>query len=145
MIHDLIPTIDARYRTIPGRDHRAVAGLSRGAAQALQIGFGHLDTFAYLGAFSGGSAGRDFKIETSYDGIFTKPDQLNSKLKLLWVGDGTAEPTFGDSKAFHEALDKIGVKHVYYESPGTSHEWLTWRRHLYDFAPRLFRSKVSAP
>ena len=139
MIRDLIPTIDARYRTIPDREHRAIAGLSRGAAQALQIGFDHLETFASIGAFSGGSAGHDFKAEASYNGILTKPGLLNSKLRLLWVGDGTAEPTYQDSKGFHEALQKLGIKHAYYESPGTSHEWLTWRRHLYDFAPRLFR------
>jgi len=139
VIRDLIPTIDARYRTIADRGHRAIAGLSRGGQQALQIGLGHLDTFTYIGYFSGGSAVRAFKPETSYSGIFTKPDLLNSKLKLLWVGSGTAEELAYQYKPFHETLEKLGVRHVFYESPGTSHEWLTWRRHLNDFAPRLFR------
>jgi enterochelin esterase-like enzyme len=141
VIRDLIPTIDARYRTVTDREHRAIAGLSMGANQALQIGLGHLDTFAYIGDFSGGFPARDFKPETSNNGIFTKPDLLNSKLRLLWVGSGTAELYYQYLKPFHETLEKLGVRHVFYESPGTSHEWLTWRRHLNDFAPRLFRGK----
>jgi enterochelin esterase-like enzyme len=141
VIQDLIPTIDARYRTIADREHRAVASLSMGANQALQIGLGHLDTFAYIGDFSGGFPARDFKPETSNNGIFLKPDLLNSRLKLLWVGAGTAELYYQYLKPFHETLEKLGVRHVFYESPGTSHEWLTWRRHLNDFAPRLFRVK----
>jgi enterochelin esterase family protein len=61
-------------------------------------------------------------------------------VKLLWIGIGTAEPEnmYKGVIGFHQALLKAGIKHVYYESPGTDHEWLTWRRDLYDFAPRLF-------
>jgi len=139
VIQDLIPTIDARYHTIADREHRAIAGLSMGANQALQIGLGHLDTFAYIGDFSGGFPARDFKPETSNNGIFLRPDLLNSRLRFLWVGSGTAELSYQYLKPFHKTLEKLGVRHVFYESPGTSHEWLTWRRHLNDFAPRLFR------
>jgi hypothetical protein len=57
------------------------------------------------------------------------------------VGAGTAELYYQYLKPFHETLEKLGVRHVFYESPGTSHERLTWRRHLNDFAPRLFRIK----
>ncbi len=139
VIHDLIPTIDARYRTIADREHRAIAGKSRGAGQALEIGLAHLDTFAYIGDFSGASEAEEFKAETSYKGMFTKADLLNSKLKLVWVGAGTAEPRYKYLKRLDESLEKLGVRHVFYESAGTGHEWLTWRRHLNDFAPRLFR------
>ena len=139
VIQDLIPTIDGHYRTLADREHRAIAGLSRGGNQALQIGVGHLDTFAYIGDFSGGFSARDFKADTSYNGIFKKPEVLNTKLKLLWVGTATAELYHQYLKPFHETLDKLGIRHIYYESPGTSHEWLTWRRHLNEFAPRLFR------
>jgi len=141
VLHDLIPTIDARYRTIADREHRAIAGLSMGAYQALQIGLDHLDTFAYIGDFSAGFHARDFSPETSTDGIFSKPDVLNSRLKLFYVASGTAEMYYQYLKPFHETLNKLGVKNVFYESPGTSHEWLTWRRHLNDFAPRLFRTE----
>jgi enterochelin esterase-like enzyme len=60
---------------------------------------------------------------------------------LLWLGAGSAEECFGTAiQAMHAALDQAGVKHVVFTSPGTAHEWQTWRRSLYDFAPRLFRS-----
>ena len=139
VIRDLIPTIDARYRTIADREHRAIAGLSRGGEQAMQIGLAHLDTFASIGDFSGGSSARAFNPETSNNGIFKKVDVLNSKLKLLWVGSGEAEEPAYHYRRFHETLDKLGIRHVFYESPGTSHEWLTWWRHLNQFVPHLFR------
>jgi enterochelin esterase-like enzyme len=141
VMRDLIPFVDSRYRTLTDRDHRAIAGLSMGAAQSLQIGLTHLDTFAYIGDFSGGFVARDFKAETSYNGIFLKKDVLNTRLNLLWVGAGTAEAYHQYLLPWHQTLEKLGVKHVWYESQGTSHEWLTWRRHLYDFAPRLFAGR----
>jgi len=79
------------------------------------------DTFAYIEDFSGGFPARDFKSETSNNGTFLKPDVLNSRLKVLWVGSGTAEIYYQYLKRFRETLKKLGVKHVFYESPGTSH------------------------
>jgi enterochelin esterase family protein len=62
-------------------------------------------------------------------------------MKLVYVSTGTAEPErmYNTVKTFHDALDKAGIKHVYYESQGTAHEWQTWRRSLYEFAPLLFK------
>jgi enterochelin esterase-like enzyme len=141
VISDLIPTIDGRYRTIADPEHRAIAGLSRGADQACAIGLAHLDTFAYVGAFSNSGGARKFNQDPGsvYNGIFLQPDLLNSSLKLLWVGDGTAEGGYIDIKSWHEGLVQLGVRHAYYEAPGTAHEMQTWRRHLYNFAPRLFQ------
>jgi enterochelin esterase-like enzyme len=139
LIQDIIPAVDARYRTKAVRETRALAGLSMGAAQAQNIGFAHLDTFAWIGAFSGGTLARDFKPETNFNGILTKPDAVNSKLKLFFVSTGTAELYYQWLKPYHEKLTELGIKHAYFESPGTSHEYLTWRRALNDFAPRLFR------
>ena len=66
-------------------------------------------------------------------------DAFNKKVRLLWLGIGTAEGRmYSGIKNYHEGLAKAGIKHVYYESPGTAHEWLTWRRCLYEFAPLLF-------
>ena len=67
-------------------------------------------------------------------------DEFNKKVKVLWLGIGTTEPQrmYEGVKNYHEALEKAGIKHIYYESPGTSHEWLTWRRCLNEFAPLLF-------
>ncbi len=136
---ELIPKVDATYRTLTDRDHRALAGLSMGGMQALQIGLTHLDLFGSVGAFSAPPFGA-FDVATSYNGAFRDAKAFNDKVRLFWLGAGTAEAAFaGRLKAMHEALDKAGVKHVTFESPGTSHEWQTWRRSLHDFAPRLFR------
>ena len=69
------------------------------------------------------------------------PNAFAKKVRLLWLGVGTTEPErMRDGiRGFHKALTEAGIDHVYYESPGTDHEWQTWRRDLHDFAPRLFR------
>ncbi len=147
MVKDLIPMIDATYRTIPDRDHRAMAGLSMGGMQTFQITLKHLDLFSHIGGFSGGGGGfggGTFDPKTAHGGVMGNADEFNKKVRLVWLGIGTAEPQrmYEGIKNYHEALEKAGIKHVYYESPGTSHEWLTWRRCLHEFAPLLF---VSAP
>ncbi len=142
MVNDLIPMIDATYRTIPDRDNRAMAGLSMGGMQTFQIGLKHLDLFAYLGGFSGGGGGfggQPFDPKIAHNGIMADADAFNKKVRLLWLGIGTAEGRMYEGiKNYHEALTKAGIKNVYYESPGTAHEWLTWRRCLHEFAPLLF-------
>jgi enterochelin esterase-like enzyme len=148
MVKDLIPMIDATYRTIPDREHRAMAGLSMGGMQTFQIGLKHLDLFAHLGGFSGGGGGfggAPFDPKTAHGGVMADADEFNRKVRLLWLGIGTAEPQrmYDGIKNYHEALGKAGIKHVYYESPGTSHEWLTWRRCLHEFAPLLFADATS--
>lgn len=149
VIHDLIPAIDAAYRTRPDREHRAMAGLSMGGMQALFVGLHDLDEFAYIGSFSGpflpgintGTAGARFDPRTAYDGAFAQAAALNTRLRLLWIGVGSAEGEFHDGiTGAVKALQDAGVRVVYFESPGTAHEWQTWRRDLNDFAPRLFRS-----
>ncbi len=128
VVNDLLARVDATYRTIPDRNHRAIAGLSMGAGQAMQIGFANLDKFGYIGSFSGGGAARsDFGT--------SEPKPL-----LVWMGAGTAESgRMSSAKATVEAMNKAGITAVWFEAPGTSHEWQTWRKCLYDFAPRLFQ------
>jgi enterochelin esterase-like enzyme len=148
MVQDLIPMIDATYRTVPNRDNRAMAGLSMGGAQTFQITLKHLDLFAYIGGFSGaggGFGGAPFDPKTAHNGVMADPDAFNKKVRLLWLGIGTAEGRMYDGiKNYHEGLEKAGIKHVYYESPGTAHEWLTWRRCLRKFAPLLFTNGAVA-
>jgi enterochelin esterase family protein len=145
IVSDLIPTIDRTYRTIADRDHRAMAGLSMGGMQTFQITLDRLDTFAYIGGFSGagGGMGRGaaFDVKTAYNGVLADSAAFNKRVKLVWVGAGGAELNgIGASVvSFRDALQKAGIKVVYYESPGTAHEWLTWRRDLKEFAPLLFR------
>jgi enterochelin esterase family protein len=138
VMDDLIPMVDSTFRTVTDRDHRAMAGLSMGGAQTLQITLSHLDKFSWIGSFS--APLRDFDAKTAYNGVFADAAAFNGKVHLLWIGAGTVETAMHDgAKAMHEALDKAGVKNVFYESQGTAHEFQTWRRDLADFAPRLFR------
>jgi enterochelin esterase-like enzyme len=147
MIKDLIPMIDATYRTIADRDNRAMAGLSMGGMQSFQIGLKHLDVFSAIGGFSGGGGGfggAAFDPKTAHNGIMANANEFNNRMRLLWLGIGTAEGRMYEGlKNYHQALEKAGIKHVYYESPGTAHEWLTWRRCLHEFAPLLFGGAMS--
>ncbi len=139
MLNDLIPTIEKQYRVLPGRENRAMAGLSMGGMQTFRTTLGNLDKFAYIGGFSGSCGGRGgtFDAKTTCDGAFADPAAFNKKVKVLFLGIGSAEGP--GTKNFSEALTNAGIHNVYFESPGTAHEWLTWRRCLEDFAPRLFR------
>lgn len=138
VIKDLIPMIDSNYRTIADRASRAMAGLSMGGNQTLQITSANLDTFAWVGAFS--APLRNFDIKTSFGGVLADGAAYNKRVRLLWIGAGTGETIFLEAAGqLHKALDAAGVKHVMFESSGTAHEWQTWRRSLNDFAPRLFK------
>jgi enterochelin esterase-like enzyme len=133
---DLVPFIDSHFRTIPDRDHRALAGLSMGGAQALRIGLHHLNQFAYLGAFSPAIAITD--TSKDYDGVLANPANINQQLHLLWLGMGADDFLLTAVKQSHELLEKAGIKHVWLESSG-AHVWTVWREYLADFAPRLFQ------
>ena len=139
MFTDLIPMVERTYRALPGRENRAMAGLSMGGMQTFTTALNNLDKFAYLGGFSGSCGGRGgtFDPKTICGGAFADPAAFNKKVKVLFLGIGSAEGQ--GTKDFSDALTKTGIHNVYFESPGTAHEWLTWRRCLNDFAPRLFR------
>lgn len=139
MFTDLIPMVERTYRVAPGRENRAMAGLSMGGMQSFLTVLPNLDKFAYLGGFSGNSAafGGGFDPKTSNGGVFADAAAFNKKMKVLFLGIGSVEGPA--TKNFSEQLTKAGIHNVYFESPGTAHEWLTWRRCLQDFAPRLFQ------
>ena len=138
VIGDLIPMIDSSYRTIPDREHRAMTGTSRGASQTLQITSKHLDQFAWIGAFQC-SSHRQFQREDLSRRRLQRCRGVQQEGALTMDGAGTMEERMHQgAKAMHEALEAAGIKDVFYESPGTSHEFQTWRRDLHDFAPRLF-------
>jgi enterochelin esterase family protein len=148
LLNDLIPAIDASYRTVSTKEQRAMAGLSMGGMQTLAITLHHTDKFAYIGSFSGpirayADAGQQqpaFEAKTAYGGAFANPAAFNRQVKLLWFGAGTEEKQIHDGvKAASESLKGAGVELVFYESSGTAHEWQTWRRDLREFARRLFR------
>jgi enterochelin esterase family protein len=138
MLTDLIPMVEKTYRVLPGRENRAMAGLSMGGMQTFLTTLSNLDQFAYIGGFSGSTGGRGgFDAKTSNGGVFAEADAFNKKVKVLFLGIGSMEGQ--GAKNFSEELTKAGIKNVFFESAGTAHEWLTWRRCLNDFAPRLFK------
>ena len=142
MFTDLVPVIERTYRVRPGKENRAMAGLSMGGAQTFATTLTNLDKFAYIGGFSGNCSGfgrgNDAPdLKTICGGAFADPAAFNAKVKVLFLAIGAAEGR--GTKSFSEALTKGGVHNVYFESPETAHEWLTWRRALNDFAPRLFK------
>jgi enterochelin esterase-like enzyme len=148
-MNDLIPMIDATYRTIPDREHRAMAGLSMGGMQTFIVTLNNLDKFSYIGGFSGaggGFGGAAFDPKTSHNGVMADADTFNKRVKLLWLGIGTAEGErfYNSVKSYRDALENAGIKTTFYESSGTSHEWQTWRRCLHEFAPLLFQENARA-
>ena len=135
MINDLIPYIDANFRTKNDRDHRAMAGLSWGGHQTFDLVMNNMDKFSYMGAFSGAIFGLDAK--TAYDGKFANGEEFNKKIHYLFLSCGSEE-NFGTDK-LAQSLRDCGVKVDFQVSPGTHHEWLTWRRGLNQFIPHLFK------
>jgi enterochelin esterase-like enzyme len=142
LIDELIPYIDANFRTLADQPHRAMAGLSMGGAQTRSIALKHLDKFSHIGLFSGGSI--------STGDIEDKAD-FKEKVKLVFVSYGSREVGGGnrrgggrggfggDPKANIDALKEAGVNAHYYVSPETAHEWQSWRRSLREIAPLLFQ------
>jgi enterochelin esterase-like enzyme len=140
LIDDLIPFIDANYRTLADQPNRAMAGLSMGGMQTRTITLAHLDKFSHIGIFSGGSLALT---------NITDLAAFKEKVKVLFVSYGSRElggnrgggrgGFGGDPKASTEALKAAGVNSYFYVSPDTAHEWQSWRRSLYQFAPLLFQ------
>lgn len=135
MMGDLIPYIDSHFRTLSDREHRAMAGLSWGGHQTFDLVMNNMDKFAWMGGFSGAIFGLD--VNKTYDGAFSRSDEFNRRIHYLFLSCGSEE-NFGTEKLVGD-LRGAGIKVDYYVSPGTHHEWLTWRRSLKEFVPKLFR------
>jgi len=138
VIDELIPMIDHTYRTLADRENRAMAGLSMGSRQTLQVTLRNLDKFSWIGFFSGATIQGD--LDADYDGVFKNATEFNNRVHLLWMGAGADEPRLIEAlNSSHKLLNDKGIQHLIFTSDGTAHEWHSWRRHLNDFAPRLFQ------
>ncbi len=135
LLQDVIPAVESKYRVAPGRQNRAIAGLSMGGGQSLRIGLGHLDLFSAVASFSGAIPG-DF--ETRFAGLLDKPETTNAKLKVLWIGCGQQDSLFARSKGLSDLLTKHDVKHVFRATDGV-HNYTVWRKYLAEYMPLLFR------
>jgi enterochelin esterase family protein len=136
LLEDIIPMIDANFRTFAEPQHRAMAGLSMGGMQTRVITLAHPEMFSYVGMFSGGSISME-DVE--------KSPEFKEKVKLLFVSYGSREienprrGPWGDPKENTEALKNAGMNTHFYVSPETAHEWQSWRRSLYQYAQLLFK------
>lgn len=141
LVDELIPYVDSHFRTFPDANHRAMAGLSMGGFETKLIAPTHLDTFHYIGLLSGGT----FSLDD-----LTKNPVLKQKAKLIFTSFGSRELQNGKTRGFPGAgptdpaqnaadLRKAGISGVFYVSPNTAHEFLSWRRSLHELAPLLFR------
>ena len=138
LLNDLIPYIDANFRTKTDRDNRAMAGLSWGGHQTFDVVLTNLDKFSYIGTFSGAIFNLD--VKTAYNGVFTNPESFNKQIHYFLMCSGTEgmDKMFGTKKLV-DSLNEMGINAHYSESTGTAHEWLTWRRGLNEFIPHLFK------
>jgi enterochelin esterase family protein len=146
-VTDIMPFVQQHYRTLTDRTHMAIAGLSMGGGQTLNISMSHLDRFSYIGVFSAGvfSFGRggppspapppewEEQRASMLDDATLKPG-----LKLLWFGTGSDDRLIPTTKATIEMLKKHGFTAFFRESPG-GHTWINWRNYLDEFAPQLFQ------
>jgi len=128
LVNELIPYMDAHFRTLSDQPHRAMAGLSMGGMETHSITLKHLALFSHIGLFSGG-------VITTND-VNNTPG-FREKIKVVFASCGSRENP-GNLIANHDALESIGIKNTAYVSSGTAHEFLTWRRSLREFAPLLF-------
>ena len=129
LFNDIIPMVEKNYRVIADAKHRAYAGLSMGGMQAREITLANSDKFAYVGTFSSGAWSVDQVKESKG---FTK------NVKLLFMSGGGKE-NMGVVEAAKNIKEQLGMNAVGYDSPGTAHEWHTWRRSLYQFAQLMFK------
>ena len=129
LIDELIPYVDANFRTLADQPHRGMAGLSMGGMETHGITLKHLDTFSHIGLFSGG-------VISPSD--VTNTPGFKKKVKVVFCSCGSRENP-GSLESNHQALGNMGIKNTVFVSQDTGHEFLTWRRSLRQFAPLLFR------
>ena len=129
LFNDIIPMVEKNYRVIADPQHRAYAGLSMGGMQAREITLANPEKFAYVGSFSSGAWNVD-QVKNS--------EGFAKNVKLLFMSGGGKE-NMGCVEAAKKIHDELGMNAVGYESPGTAHEWHTWRRSLYQFAQLIFK------
>jgi enterochelin esterase family protein len=136
LLNEVVPLVEAKYRIAPGRQNRAIMGLSMGGSQALQIAMGHLDQFGSLGVFGSGISRPDF--DTRYRTAAAELSKPEKRLTVVFVGVGKLDPVAKRAKELSDALTAHGVKNTFYETDG-GHTYPVWRKLLVESAPMLFK------
>jgi enterochelin esterase-like enzyme len=132
LIKDLVPFIDTAYSVKPDREARAIAGLSMGGGQALNFGLAHLDTFAWVGAFS---PAPNTKAAAS---LIPDLSEDTAKISALWISCGSEDDLLYVSQNTHDFMIQNNIDHYYLIESGKDHEWSVWKSGLYHFAQRIF-------
>jgi enterochelin esterase family protein len=141
LLKDLIPYVDAKYRVAPGRENRAMAGLSAGGGATYNVGLKHLEVFSAFGLFSAAAGGSNFAdFATRYPDLVKSPKDTNARIKVFWIGCGTEDPLDAGAKTLDAELTKAQIVHTYMDRPG-GHVWPVWRWALAEFAPHLFQPR----
>ncbi len=137
LANDLIPYVEANFRTMNGPRTRAMAGLSMGGAHTIRFGLTHPERFGYVGVFSMGLL--DSAQVTAYEKQNAPALRRGAReFKLVYYAMGKDDFLYRSVAPTREVLNRHGIRHVYNESAG-GHTWVNWRHYLADFAPRLFR------
>ena len=139
-IADIRPYVEKHYRTKNERGDRAIAGLSMGGAQSLNISLRHLDQFAYIGVFSSGIFGSTEAFKKEHAAVLAKGADWNKQIRLFWVGIGKDDFLLESNANMLSTLKEAGIQTDFRETPG-GHTWKNWRIYLRDFLPRLFRER----
>jgi enterochelin esterase family protein len=135
LLRDVIPMIDAKYRTLADCRSRAIVGFSMGGGQAARIGLGNLDTFSRVGVMSAGmGGGREAEPLKS---LAANVATANQQIDLLWIGCGREDFAFAGASELSRSLEDLKIDHTFHQSDG-GHHWRVWRRYLHELAPKLF-------
>jgi enterochelin esterase family protein len=134
LVEDVVPFAEKMYRISAKADDRAIAGLSMGGNQTLQVGLTHLDLFHYIGAFSPVV----INPEQAFKDALADPAGTNKRLRLFYIYIGRLDTLYASNQNLDKLLNDRKVKHVFVETEEW-HVWRNWRDYLADFAPRLFR------
>ena len=139
LLEDVMPLVEKQYRIAARPETRAIAGLSMGGAQSLNIGLTHLELFHWIGVFSAGLP-RQGDPEQIFADLFANPAATNKKIKLFWIGIGRQDPGFESAQKLDALMTKHEIQHEFHPSEG-KHTWLVWRHYLNEFAPQLFQDR----
>lgn len=145
LTEECIPLVEKTYRVKADAANRAMAGLSMGGIQTLNIAVDHPELFQYVGVFSSGwfaSANNNFPgmgADKQYKTLTDRKDYFNKQFRQLWLSMGGPEDiAYNNCKVMRQRFDEIGIKYSYFETPG-GHTWPVWRESLYHFAQLLFK------
>lgn len=138
IVKDVVPYVEGKYRVAPGRENRAIAGLSMGGGQSIHIGFSHPDLFSSIGAFS---AAIPADFESRFAALLSDPAGTNAKLQNIWFACGRQDSLFERSEKLSKLLTSKQIRHTFRPTEG-NHTYTYWRQYLNEFVPLLFQKPL---